>query len=239
MLRQGPVGARPRASGLPGRRRGRRRRPDSEPMRPPVAIAGRRSPGDLGTRSQCPSASSDQDWTSSTRLRRDLLPAGPPSPDRTRGSSLPPGDPGCVASGRQTRCSRAKIRAEADRRECSRNRPTNERTRMFSDWPGMPGRRQQMPRTIRSMWRRLATSLVQRLDHERSSKLFILMTIRPCPWACSPMAHASRSELPASRPFPRLAEARQLVEQLKYVGTEASRRASRPRSSYIRAVRRL
>src|SRR3546814_11591649 len=36
-------------------------------------------------------------------------------------------------------------------RLCSRNRPTMLFTRMFSDSPGTPGLRQQMPRTIRSM----------------------------------------------------------------------------------------
>ncbi len=35
-------------------------------------------------------------------------------------------------------------------RECSRYRPTMERTRMWSDSPGTPGRRQQRPRTTRS-----------------------------------------------------------------------------------------
>ena len=35
-------------------------------------------------------------------------------------------------------------------RECSRKRPTIERTVMFSDSPGTPGRSAQMPRTIRS-----------------------------------------------------------------------------------------
>ena len=37
-------------------------------------------------------------------------------------------------------------------RECSRKRPTTERTRMFSDTPGTPGRRQQMPRTMSSIF---------------------------------------------------------------------------------------
>ena len=36
-------------------------------------------------------------------------------------------------------------------RECSRNRPTIDRTAMRSLTPGTPGRRQQMPRTIRSI----------------------------------------------------------------------------------------
>ena len=37
-------------------------------------------------------------------------------------------------------------------RECSRKRPTMLLTRMFSDSPGTPGRRQQMPRTTRSIF---------------------------------------------------------------------------------------
>ena len=36
-------------------------------------------------------------------------------------------------------------------RECSRKRPTMLLTRMFSESPGTPGRRQQMPRITRSM----------------------------------------------------------------------------------------
>ncbi len=36
-------------------------------------------------------------------------------------------------------------------RSCSRKRPSSETTRMPSESPGTPGRRQQMPRTIRSM----------------------------------------------------------------------------------------
>ena len=36
-------------------------------------------------------------------------------------------------------------------RECSRKRPTTETTRTFSLTPSTPGRRQQMPRTFRSI----------------------------------------------------------------------------------------
>ena len=35
-------------------------------------------------------------------------------------------------------------------RLCSRNRPRMDRTRMFSDSPGTPGRTEQMPRVSRS-----------------------------------------------------------------------------------------
>ena len=41
--------------------------------------------------------------------------------------------------------------AKAMMRACSRKRPTIDLTRMFSDRPGMPGRRQQMPRTTSSI----------------------------------------------------------------------------------------
>ena len=44
---------------------------------------------------------------------------------------------------------RRRCRSEITR-ECSRNRPTIERTRMFSDSPGTPGRSAQMPRTSSS-----------------------------------------------------------------------------------------
>ena len=40
--------------------------------------------------------------------------------------------------------------AKAKTRECSRNRPSTERTRMFSESPGTPGRRAQIPRTTTS-----------------------------------------------------------------------------------------
>ena len=36
-------------------------------------------------------------------------------------------------------------------RECSRKRPTTDTTRMFSLTPSTPGRRQQMPRMLRSI----------------------------------------------------------------------------------------
>ena len=47
--------------------------------------------------------------------------------------------------------SSAPALAKCHTRECSRKRPMMLRTRMFSLTPGIPGRRQQMPRTIRSM----------------------------------------------------------------------------------------
>src|SRR5690349_25176101 len=37
-------------------------------------------------------------------------------------------------------------------RVCSRKRPSTERTRMLSETPGMPGLRQLMPRTMRSIF---------------------------------------------------------------------------------------
>ncbi|MNW60210.1 hypothetical protein D3C74_381750 [compost metagenome] len=40
--------------------------------------------------------------------------------------------------------------ANAKMRECSRNRPRMDRTRMFSLSPGTPGRIAQIPRTTRS-----------------------------------------------------------------------------------------
>src|SRR3546814_10608341 len=57
-------------------------------------------------------------------------------------------------------------------RLCSRNRPTMLFTRMFSDSPGTPGLRQQMPRTIRSM----ATPACERSE-EHTSELQSLMRI--------------------------------------------------------------
>ncbi len=37
-------------------------------------------------------------------------------------------------------------------RECSRKRPTTDFTRILSEKPGIPGLRQQMPRTISSIF---------------------------------------------------------------------------------------
>ena len=50
-------------------------------------------------------------------------------------------------------------------RLCSRNRPMTLMTRMFSLTFGTPGRRQQMPRTIRSIFTPAARGFVEREDH--------------------------------------------------------------------------
>ncbi len=59
-------------------------------------------------------------------------------------------------------------------RECSRKRPTTDRTVMLSLMPGMPGRRQHTPRTIRSIftphWRRA----IEHLDHPRIGDRVVL-----------------------------------------------------------------
>ena len=49
-------------------------------------------------------------------------------------------------------------------RLCSRKRPTIDLTRMFSDRPGTPGRRQQMPRTTRHHLHAGARRVVQQVD---------------------------------------------------------------------------
>jgi len=45
---------------------------------------------------------------------------------------------------------RPAVPPKLNTRECSRNRSTTDRTRMCSDRPGTPGRRQQRLRTITS-----------------------------------------------------------------------------------------
>src|SRR3546814_2306432 len=68
-------------------------------------------------------------------------------------------------------------------RACSRKRPTMLFTRIFSDTPGTPGRRQQMPRTTRSIctpaWEaRYRFSMIsESRSEEHSSELQSLMRI--------------------------------------------------------------
>jgi hypothetical protein len=50
---------------------------------------------------------------------------------------------------------------------------------MLSDTPGTPGRRQQAPRTIRSIFTPALRGLVQRADHLGSLSAFILAMMRP------------------------------------------------------------
>ena len=66
-------------------------------------------------------------------------------------------------------------------RECSRNRPITDRTRMFSDNPGTPGRRQQMPRTTRSISTPACDAAYNRSIDSGSTRLFIFMVMRPVP----------------------------------------------------------
>ena len=63
-------------------------------------------------------------------------------------------------------------------RECSKYRPTRERTRIVADWSGICGRRQQMPRTMRSIG--VPARDVSYISSMRpgSTKLFIFMMMR-------------------------------------------------------------
>ena len=53
----------------------------------------------------------------------------------------------CIMSALPSHTSGSPPLPKAKTRECSRKRPRIERTRMFSDRPGTPGRIAQMPRT--------------------------------------------------------------------------------------------
>ena len=63
---------------------------------------------------------------------------------RSRLRSIRSADPMEILSGRPCSPPKRKIR------ECSRYRPTMDRTLIDSDSPGTPGRRQHRPRTMRS-----------------------------------------------------------------------------------------
>ena len=63
-------------------------------------------------------------------------------------------------------------------RECSRKRPTTDTTRMFSDTPGTPGRRQQMPRTLRSTGTPACEARYSARMQRASTSEFIFIAIR-------------------------------------------------------------
>lgn len=63
---------------------------------------------------------------------------------RSRLRSIMSGEPNEIRNGRPWSPPKRKMR------ECSRKRPTMDRTRMLSDRPGTPGRRLHRPRTTRS-----------------------------------------------------------------------------------------
>ena len=63
-------------------------------------------------------------------------------------------------------------------RECSRKRPTIDTTRMFSDTPSTPGRRQQIPRMLRSTCTPACEARYSALMHARSTSEFIFSAMR-------------------------------------------------------------
>ena len=105
-------------------------------------------------RTQVPSASSVHELASSRsassriRTRRRWIAGSTTgttaSTRRSRLRSIMSGDPNQIRSGRPW------SPPKRNRRECSRNRPTIDRTRMCSDSPGTPGRMPHRPRTTRS-----------------------------------------------------------------------------------------
>ena len=75
-----------------------------------------------------------------------------------------------------------------------------ERTRMFSLNPGTPGRRQQMPRTIRSIWTPAWDAAYSSSMSSASTRLFIFRMMRPRPSpTLASLAMSSRSRGRRSR----------------------------------------
>ena len=64
-------------------------------------------------------------------------------------------------------------------RLCSRKRPTIERTWMFSDSPGTPGRSEQAPRTIRSIFTPSPEAAYRARITDSSTSALTLTMMRP------------------------------------------------------------
>ena len=113
-------------------------------------------------------------------------------------------------------------------------------TRMFSDRPGTPGSRQQMPRTIRSICTpacdaRYSAAMIAAVDervalqhHPRRLRRVVLEAQRQIS-STMPLAQLARRH-PQLAVALRAAEAGQVVEQVGHVGGESSRQVNRPRS---------
>ena len=85
-------------------------------------------------------------------------------------------------------------------RECSRNRPTTDTTRMFSLTPSMPMRRQQMPRTFRSIRTPACEARYSASMQRLSVSEFIFMTIRACwPASCAATVRSISRRIPSRR----------------------------------------
>src|SRR5829696_53175 len=134
-------------------------------------------------------------------------------------------------------------------RECSRNSPTIERTRIVSDTSGRPGRRHIAPRTMQSIWTpALDASYSASITCTSTSEL-TLMTMRA---GAPPRARTAsrsmssrirgRSVIGATRSLRNTRWRERPVSTLNRSVTSApssSRHDSRPRSTYSRAVLEL
>ena len=116
-------------------------------------------------------------------------------------------------------------------RVCSRKRPTIERTRMFSDSPGTPGRSAHTPRTIRSIFTPGLRGRVERRDDlgleqrvhlgDDARRLARLGDAALRCWIAATTALVQRERrLPQVLQLARLAEAGELLEHLVHVGAD-------------------
>src|SRR6476660_3317677 len=98
-------------------------------------------------------------------------------------------------------------------RECSRKRPSSDRTRIVSESPGTPGRRQQMPRTRRSIGVPAADAAYSSSMASGSTNAFIFITMRPDDDPAVPLG----ARIPGER-----------VEELGEVGADLGIRGEQP-----------
>ena len=85
-------------------------------------------------------------------------------------------------------------------RECSSRRPTIETTLMFSEMPGRPGRRQQMPRTLSSTWTPACEAAYSARMQRPSTSAFIFIAIRAgCSGECAAIVRSICSRCPSRR----------------------------------------
>ena len=122
-------------------------------------------------------------------------------------------------------------------------------TRIRSDSPGMPGRRQQMPRTIRSISTPALDASHSASMTSPSTRLFILATMRAGSPARAFAASRAMSAMSCSRRFTgatsslRYSRWREkpvsVLNSSDTSAPSASLQLSRPKSVYVRAVLEL
>ena len=152
-----PIDARRRSRGGRAPARAPRAAPGRRPCRARWAVSRCRPPR-APMRGRRPASSTSS--SSSIRSRRAGSRIG--ASTSTRRSRLR-----CIRSAEPNRYVASGPVPNRKIRECSRYRPTSERTRIVSDSPGTPGRRQQMLRGTRSIRAPASRGLVERVDQLR------------------------------------------------------------------------